>query len=120
MMKYPLLFLSFLLLGSYAYADENNNSAPQKSQSKQTVHKKDSNNSQQNENNSTGDKKQKMAEKIKKQIELEKKYAKEQKFYQGDAYDLKAHEVDPNSLPEVPVIEPDYDFDITDVYRDDI
>jgi len=61
-----------------------------------------------------------LEEKIKEQMEREKKYAKEQKFYQGDAYDLKAHEVDPNSLPDVPAIEPDYDFDITDVYRDDI
>jgi hypothetical protein len=59
-------------------------------------------------------------QKIKEQMEREKKYAKEQKFYQGDAYDLKAHEVDPNSLPDVTAIEPDYDFDITDVYRDDI
>ena len=43
-----------------------------------------------------------------------------QRFYQGDEYDLKAHEVDPASLPDVPLLEPDYDFDITDVYRDDI
>ena len=57
---------------------------------------------------------------VKKQMELEKKYAKEQKFYQGDDYDLKAVEINEKSLEHVPVIEPDYDFDITDVYRDDI
>ena len=59
-------------------------------------------------------------EEVKKQIEREKKYAKEQKFYQGDEYDLKAVEINEKSLEHVPVIEPDYDFDITDVYRDDI
>ena len=57
---------------------------------------------------------------IKAQMEREKKYAKEQKFYQGDEYDFKAVEVNPDSLDHIPVIEPDYDFDITDVYRDDI
>jgi len=117
MKKYSLLLLSFLLLGSNMYADQNRSNAPQKNQNGQ---RKSSDTPRQNENNSTDDKKQKIAEKIKEQMELEKKYAKEQKFYQGDAYDLKAHEVDPNSLPDVPTIEPDYDFDITDVYRDDI
>jgi len=53
-------------------------------------------------------------------MERENKYAKEQKFYQGNEYDLKAVEVNPDSLDHIPVIEPDYDFDITDVYRDDI
>ncbi|QOR62919.1 hypothetical protein ACM66Z_05545 [Sulfurovum sp. ST-21] len=65
-------------------------------------------------------KSERLKKQLKEQMEREKKYAREQKFYQGDAYDLKSHEVDPNSLPDVPVIEPDYDFDITDVYRDDI
>ena len=57
---------------------------------------------------------------IREQMEREKKYAKEQKFYQGDEYDLKAAEINKKSLDHIPVIEPDYDFDITDVYRDDI
>jgi hypothetical protein len=65
--------------------------------------------------------KEKLAEQqVKEQMEREKKYAKEQKFYQGDAYDLKAVEINEESLKNIPVIEPDYDFDITDVYRDDI
>ncbi len=54
------------------------------------------------------------------QMQREAKYAKEQKFYQGDEYNLTEHQVDPEALKSVPVIEPDYDFDITDVYRDDI
>jgi uncharacterized membrane protein len=57
---------------------------------------------------------------VKEQMEKEKEYAAKQSFAQGDDYDLAAHEVDPNALPDVPVIEPDYDFDITDVYRDDL
>ncbi len=57
---------------------------------------------------------------IKEQMAREKKYAKEQKFYQGEEYDLKAAEINKKSLDHIPAIEPDYDFDITDVYRDDI
>lgn len=57
---------------------------------------------------------------VKEQMEREKEYAQKQSFAQGDDYNLSAHEVDPNALPDVPVIEPDYDFDITDVYRDDL
>ena len=51
-------------------------------------------------------------------IEKEKKYKKEQKFYQGKDYNLSEHEVDKNSLDNVPVIEPEYDFDMDDVYSD--
>jgi len=57
---------------------------------------------------------------VEEQMKLEEKYAKEQKFYQGDNYDLKSKEINEKSLETLPVIEPDYDFDITDVYRDDI
>ena len=56
---------------------------------------------------------------IKKQMEKEKKYAKEQAFYQGEDYDLKSYEIDPDSLPDVPSLEPDYDFDMSEgVYID--
>ena len=90
----------------------------------------DSNRTDQNiEHNKTVVKEQKKAdgnktklidEHVKEQMEREKEYAQKQSFAQGDDYDLSAHEVDPNALPDVPVIEPDYDFDITDVYRDDL
>jgi hypothetical protein len=59
-------------------------------------------------------------EKIARQMKKEEKYAREQKFYQADQYDFKGAEVDPESLKKIKPIEPDYDFDITDVYRDDI
>jgi len=56
---------------------------------------------------------------IEKQMEKEKKYAKEQAFYQGEDYDLKSYEIDPDSLPDVPSLEPDYDFDMSEgVYTD--
>jgi Ni/Co efflux regulator RcnB len=112
-MKKGILLIAALLLPLGINA-EDNASTTQKEQNL-TTHKSVS-----KEHNRTKTAKEIMEEKIKEQMEREKKYAKEQKFYQGDAYDLKAHEVDPNSLPDVPVIEPDDDFDITDVYRDDI
>ena len=56
---------------------------------------------------------------IKAQMAREEKYAKEQKFYNSDEYNFSAAQVDPKTLDNVPVIEPEYDFDITDVYRDD-
>ena len=56
---------------------------------------------------------------LQEQLEREKRYAKEQKFYQGKDYNLSEHKVDPKLVEKVPLIEPDYDFDITDVYRDD-
>ena len=86
-------------------------------------------NSTNTENNSTMKTKQHTQEKLKKELEaqqikeqmkLEEKYAKEQRFYQGDEYDLKAVEINKKSLENIPVIEPEYDFDMTDVYRDDI
>ena len=61
----------------------------------------------------------KTKEAIKKAMELEKKYAKEQRFYQGSEYDLKSKEFDPDTLKKVPSIEPDYDFDMDEgVYSD--
>ena len=56
---------------------------------------------------------------IQKAIELEKKYAKEKRFYQGSEYDLKSKEIDPETLKKIPVIKPDYDFDMDEgVYSD--
>ena len=56
---------------------------------------------------------------IEKQIEKERKYAKEKAFYQGKDYNLKSYELDPNNLPDVPALEPDYDFDMSEgVYSD--
>ncbi|SFV71093.1 hypothetical protein MNB_SV-13-566 [hydrothermal vent metagenome] len=65
------------------------------------------------ENNSTLTKAEKQLEE---QIKKEAKFAREQRFYQGDEYNLSSHEVDPNSLDSIPLLEPDYDFDMDDVY----
>jgi hypothetical protein len=64
--------------------------------------------------------KKELEKQIQAQIEREKKYAKEQTFYKGKDYNLSEKQVDPKTLKNIPKIEPDYDFDITDVYRDDI
>ncbi len=55
---------------------------------------------------------------IKKQMEREKKYAKEQRFYEGKEYDLNSERVDPAIIDKVPVIQPEDDFDMSDVYSD--
>jgi len=71
------------------------------------------------EANSTKDQNSSLSQKhIQEQIEREKKYKEEQKFYQGDDYNLKEHEVDKKTVDKVPLIEPEYDFDITDLYAD--
>ena len=46
---------------------------------------------------------------IEKQMAREKKYAKEQRFYQGDEYDFKSKEIDPETLKDIKPIEPDYE-----------
>ncbi len=56
-------------------------------------------------------------EAIKKAVEKEKKFAKEQRFYQADEYDFKGAQVDPNALDKIPSLESDDDFDMsTGVY----
>jgi len=55
---------------------------------------------------------------VQKQMEREKKYAKEKMFYQGSDYNLSSVEVNKESLKHIKAIEPDYDFDMDDVYSD--
>jgi hypothetical protein len=54
---------------------------------------------------------------IQKQLEREKKYVQEQRFYSGEEYDLKSHEVDKETLKSLPDV-PNHneDFDMNDVY----
>ena len=61
------------------------------------------------ENNLTSSK---IDKNIQKEIELEKKYKKEQRFYMGDEYDLKSKEIDKESVKSIPLIEPEYDFEL--------
>ena len=54
---------------------------------------------------------------LKKQLEKEKKYAQEQKFYMGKDYNLKSFQIDEKSLKNIPN-QPNYneDFDMDNVY----
>jgi hypothetical protein len=52
---------------------------------------------------------------IKKQMEREKKYAKEQTFYNSNNYDFKGAEVEEESLKNIKAIEVE-DFDMDSVY----
>ncbi len=65
-----------------------------------------------NSTNQTILKKSKLEENLKKAISKEKKFQKEQKFYQGDDYNLSEKEIDPSSLDKIKVIEPDYDYEM--------
>ena len=67
-----------------------------------------------NAQNAQVSKKEKEA--LKKALEAEAKYAREQKFYSGSEYDLKSKEVDPETIKHVKPIEPENDFDMDDVY----
>ena len=113
------LFLSMLLMtiwGFSLYAEDNHT----KETNATVEHNSSVQIEQKNDTNKTMSKSKLEEQQVKEQMEREKKYAKEMKFYQGDEYDLKAVEVNEKSLDHIPLIEPDYDFDITDVYRDDL
>ena len=69
-------------------------------------------------NNAKSEKERKtrIEKQIKKEMENEKKYAKEQTFYSKDNYDFKGAEVNKDSLDSVPKLEPQYEFDMDSVY----
>lgn len=60
-------------------------------------------------------KKDRLDAQIKKEMQKEKKYAREQTFYSGADYDFKGAEVNKDSLDSIPNIEVD-DFDMDSVY----
>jgi predicted Holliday junction resolvase-like endonuclease len=66
--------------------------------------------------NDTNNSKKLLEKNLKKQMELEKKYKEEQKFYMGKDYDLKSKEIDQDTLKGIKPVEPDYDFDITNIF----
>ena len=53
---------------------------------------------------------------VSEQIKLEEHYSKTQSFEQGKDYNLSIHQVDKKDLDSIPVIEPEYDFNMDDVY----
>jgi hypothetical protein len=72
------------------------------------------------EDNNTKDnastQKERTAKQLEKQMKREKKFAKEQQFYKGKNHDLSYAEVNQDSIDSVPIIEPEYEFDMDDVY----
>jgi len=68
------------------------------------------------EQNATITKEDNSKKHLEEQIAKEKKFAKEQVFYQGEDYDLSSHEIDKNSLDSIKAIEPEYDFSMDHVY----
>ena len=62
------------------------------------------------------ERKSRVEKQIKKEMETEKKYAKEQTFYSEDNYDFKGAEVNKEAVESVPKLEPQYDFDMDSVY----
>jgi len=114
-MKNSFLLITALLLSSPLYGENNQT---QESNTTTELNSTVESNSTlpSKENNQT-----KLVEQhLQEQMEREKVYAEQQSFAQGDDYDLKAVEINPASLDNIPAIEPDYDFDMTDVYRDDL
>ncbi|MCH9813339.1 MAG: hypothetical protein K0U47_05280 [Epsilonproteobacteria bacterium] len=60
-------------------------------------------------------KKSRLDKQVQKEIEKEKRYAEEQRFYDANEYDFKGAEVNPKSLEKLPDIVED-DFDMDSVY----
>ena len=107
-MKRVFLLLLFIGISSTMINAENNNSI-----------RMDNNNSKKIATQQNKSKKTDITKKhVQEQIEREKKYAKEQIFYQGSDYDLSHARVNEKSLSSIPVIEPDYDFNMDDAYSD--
>ncbi|MCD6172995.1 MAG: hypothetical protein J7J96_04275 [Sulfurimonas sp.] len=61
------------------------------------------------------EKQERLEKQIQIEMEREKKYAKEQTFYQQGNYDLKGSEVNKDSLSTLPDLEED-EFDMDSVY----
>ncbi len=108
------LFLSILMIGSLTVALNAESNASTKTNS--NTENNNSIKEKKNAENNDSVKAKRSEKQIQEQIKREEKYAKEKTFYQGRDYDLSELEVDPNSLESIPDIEPDYDFDMDDVY----
>jgi len=108
-----LFILTFLIASlSIVLNAENNNSTKAKSNTETNASTK----AKESTENNDSEKAKRAEKQIQEQMKREEKYAKEQAFYQGKNYDLSSSEVDPKSLDAIPVIEPDYSFNMDDVY----
>jgi len=108
-----LFILTFLIASlSIVLNAENNNSTKTKSNTETNATTK----AKESTENNDSEKAKRAQKQIQEQMKREEKYAKEQTFYQGKNFDLSELEVDPNSLDAIPDIEPDYSFNMDDVY----
>jgi len=111
MNKLSIFTTIFLLTGTFLLADNNETIQVDAKitiiENNQTV---DVNNTKENE----------LRKQVEEQMKREEKYAQEQVFYQGADYDLKSREINEKSLEKLERIEPDFDFEMDDVYRDDL
>ena len=78
------------------------------------LHAENNRNATSIDNNTTNQKQ--LAKHVKEELRLEEHYSKTQAFEQGKDYNLSIHKVDPKDLETIPVIEPEYDFNMDDVY----
>ena len=106
------LFVATLFLVTLHAENNNSNENNVSSESNITIET----NSTVEVNHTNLTKEDKVAKQLQKQIEREKKFAKEQTFYQGKDYDLGYAEVNQDSIDNIPLLEPDYEFDMDDVY----
>lgn len=53
---------------------------------------------------------------IEKELEKEKKYARERTFYEEENYDFEGAEVNEESLSSIPRVEDDFEFNMDHVY----
>ena len=84
-----------------------------------TLYAENNNSIETQESISKGDssiRKERIAKQLEKQMKREEKFAREQQFYKGKNHDLSYAEVNKESIDSVPLIEPEYDFDMDDVY----
>ncbi len=65
---------------------------------------------------SASERKKRVEKQIKVEMEKEKKYAREQTFYNQDNYDFKGAEVNKDSLDQLPDLKNQDDFDMDSVY----
>ncbi len=66
-------------------------------------------------NNTEKAKQDRIAKQLKIEMETEKKYAREQTFYNYDNYNFRGSEVNPESVKHLPVLEMD-ELDMDNVY----
>ena len=110
------LFISTLLISSCVVAiyAENNESVDANQSSSENNNSSTKIELKNEENNIT--KVDKIEKQLQAQMKREEKYAKEKTFYQGSDYDLSVSEVNKDSLENIELLEPDYEFDMDDVY----